>query len=871
MNFGLLHYTCRTARPFALILAGFFLAAGSARAESNTTFTVSGTLYGTNILYIGNTGTNNSLIVTGGGRVTNNTGYIGNTARANGNSALVTGTGSVWFSRGNLYIGYSGSVNRLTVSSGGRVVDTVGYIGYDAGASNNSVLVTGDGSVWSNRVSLYVGRNGSGCRLAVSNGGQVVNGNGYIGAATSAVNNSVLVTGARSLWSNRLALFLGQYGSDNNLTVSNGGRVVSGTGYIGYYTGANSNSALVTGNNSVWSNSGLLVGVFGSGNHLTVSDGGQMLVQSNAYIGWDSGNNTVLVEGEGSVWSNRNSLYVGHSGSANSLILSNGGRVVNTVGYIGYNASSKSNSVLVTGDGSVWSNRVSLYVGRNGSGNSLTVSNGGRVVNGNGYIGAATSAVNNSVLVTGARSLWSNRLALFLGQYGSDNNLTVSNGGRVVSGTGYIGYYTGANSNSALVTGNNSVWSNSSLLVGVFGSGNHLTISDGGQVMVNRDSYIGWGSESNSVLVTGTGSVWSSCGNLSVGNAGNTGNVVEVNDGGMLSSFALDVRTGNSAVLNNGSAEISGETAVSLTGGGNLYIGDTTGGSSLEILNGGRVAAGSTYIGRSSGADLNTVAVSGSGSQLAVSDLHVGYNGTRNTVTVSGGGHVSSSAGTTMASSYNRVTVTGIGSTWNSGGLLDIGFGNGEGNLWEVTDYGYTESDSAIVRSNATLRLTDGMFHTAISTVIELGGTLVGSGAIYGDVDCAGRIIVGEGSQIGLIAFDPALTLTETSGTYFSLAGNSSYDRIDVDGNITFAGTLNVEILGGFAPELGNAFNLFDWGGSASGTFSGTVLPALSGSLRWSTDRLYTEGIIEVVPEPAVIGLLSIGAAVALLFRRLTT
>ena len=71
-----------------------------------------------------------------------------------------------------------------------------------------------------------------------------------------------------------------------------------------------------------------------------------------------------------------------------------------------------------------------------GSGNSLVFSNGGIVADSSGYVGWASMASNNnSVLVTGAGSAWTNSASLAVGWFGS-GAVTVANGGTVAAATG---------------------------------------------------------------------------------------------------------------------------------------------------------------------------------------------------------------------------------------------------------------------------------------------------------------------------------------------------------------------------------------------------------------------------------------------------
>src|SRR5262249_22995845 len=109
--------------------------------------------------------------------------------------ALVTGSGSVWSNQFDLYVsGFGARSNRLVIEAGGWVSDDSGNIG-DTSASNSEALVTGAGSVWSNRTRLVIGNNGaSGNRLTVSNGAVVWSGSGSGG--TGGTSNQVTITGS---------------------------------------------------------------------------------------------------------------------------------------------------------------------------------------------------------------------------------------------------------------------------------------------------------------------------------------------------------------------------------------------------------------------------------------------------------------------------------------------------------------------------------------------------------------------------------------------------------------------------------------------------------------------------------------------------
>jgi len=523
-------------------------------------------------LYIGYLGLSNQLTVSNGALVFNdNWGWIGWNTTSSNNVVLVTGTGSVWSNSTVLCIGYSGAGNQLTVSDGALVRNSFGYIGFNISSRNNAVLVTGTNTVWRNPSPLYIGHYGAGNQLTVSNGALVRNSTGYIGNETSSSNNVVLVTGTGSVWSNSSDLYIGTSGAGNQLTVSNGARVHnSQDAYIGYLSDSSNNAVLVTGSGSVWKSGDnnwnvLYVGYYGAGNQLTVSNGARVF----DYEGWigrqtNSGNNAVLVTGTGSLWSN-SEMQVGVSGAGNQLTVSDGALVQNAGGFVGVNDSSSNNVVLVTGPGSRLEHSSALSIGYRGAGNQLTVSNGACLFNDWCTIGYNTSSSNNVVLVTGTGSVWSNSSSLDIGGSGAGNRLTVSDGALVRNSTGYIGWDTSSGNNAVLVTGTGSVWSNSSsLYVGYYGSSNQLHIVEGATAFAST-AYIGFyaGAVGNSIwLSNGTlvvSSLSISNGNAVAGWGTITGTVANwgtlTADGGTLSVSGSVTNYGTLRALNGGVAE----------------------------------------------------------------------------------------------------------------------------------------------------------------------------------------------------------------------------------------------------------------------------------------------------------------------------
>ncbi len=350
--------------------------------------------------------------------------------------------------------------------------------------------------------------------------------------------------------------------------------------------------------------------------------------------------NAVVIDTNGALVVNQSAvqvgsyLLVGDEGGGSALSITNGGTVYNGYGYIGLDTSASSNAVLVASSGSVWSNANDLYVGDEGAFNSLTIVSGGTVYNGIGYIGAAAGANNNTVVVSGPGSVWSNAARLFIGYSGSGNQLIITNGSTVLDAYGESGRNSPSSStNTVLVSGSGSVWDNATnMFVGIDGSDNTLTIANGG--MVNDLNGVLSGSNTstnNIVLVSGSGSVWS----------------------------------------NNNT----------------LYVGEDGAGNSLTITNGGTVYSPYGEIGVFSGSSNNTVLVTGSGSVWSNAiELVVGIGDSSNTLTIAGSGTVYSGYGYIgYGTDYNIVLVTDSGSAWNNAADLYVGV-NGVGNSLTITN-----------------------------------------------------------------------------------------------------------------------------------------------------------------------------------------
>jgi T5SS/PEP-CTERM-associated repeat protein len=268
------------------------------------------------------------LTISAGAKVTNNATTVimsKNGAGASNNTVLVTGTGSQWNLAGELRVGSAVRVNSMTISDSGVVNGTSARIGENAGSSNNTVVVSGSNSVWNLTDFLQVGSSGKQNSLIITNGGRVNSAgdsavpNSRLGLNGTAISNSVQIDGNGSIWNCSSNVVVGNNGSANFISVKNGGQFNSQAANIGAGVIANNNFVLVDGPGSLWiANGTVQLGVGGNNNQLTVSDGGEV-VAGNVDVSPVSGggaNNSVLVSNA--------TLFVTNSVSGASLRVGGG-------------------------------------------------------------------------------------------------------------------------------------------------------------------------------------------------------------------------------------------------------------------------------------------------------------------------------------------------------------------------------------------------------------------------------------------------------------------------------------------------------------------------------------------------------------------
>lgn len=572
------------------------------------------------------------------------------------------------------------------------------------------------------------------------------------------------------------------------LRLGDGGALTNADGMIGRESGERGIVTVTgtdgSGNASTWTNMGILrVGRLGTGT-LNILDGGLVTVADITYVGDVEGSQGIVTvsgqdaNGNASTWTGASDIVIGEFGSG-TLNITSGGQVSNQSGWIGSSAGSQG-IVTVSGIGangvaSTWTNNGDLLVGNDSNG-TLNIADGGKVVSVGGHIGANSDGVGQ-MLVSGTGSLWENSGRINVGLFGT-GTLRIENGASVASNDGVVG---ASGHGDVVVSGAGSTWINTQQLnIGSFGTGT-LRIENGANVISNQ-GYIG-ANNTGSAVVTGAGSNWLVTDfTMTVGNDGDGSLTIE--DGGRVRAeggFSLGVAAGaTSTVTLLGTSGRRGVLETSRIVGG-LGIVDFS-------LDGGILRATADNDFFFVDFDTRDIALGANGGIIDTDGHDIGISPRF----VGAGGLTKEGLGTltlTGANSYAGTTLV------NAGTLLVNG-------------------DQSAARGGMT---------------VFSGATLGGTGTIGGNVALLDGAILAPGESPGTLTINGNLSLAGGSILNYEFGqadvpGGALNDLVDVGGDLTLDGTINVTVPtgGSFGPGI---YRVFNYGGTLidNGLTLGTI------------------------------------------------
>ncbi|QBG47984.1 autotransporter domain-containing protein [Verrucomicrobia bacterium S94] len=594
---------------------------------------------GTATVTVGEVAADNTLTVADEVALSAGTTYIGRESSAS-NNLLTLESASAMDVNGMLYVGEEGADNGLWVQADSYLEANNAVVGFEDSADNNAILV--DAGVLGVYGDMVVGDGGSGNSLVVTNGGTVGANNFLIGVQSDSVGNRVVVDESGLSVGETLAVGYG--GSSNRMDILNAAEVSAVTGYVGYAAAANSNllvvadadlnvEALVVGNvsnrmNLVQVNEGGAVTldelIIAGTNSFELNDGGTLNVQAdfnaatNGFV-WNAGgglnvygaltgvtglesNRTLGVHG---TWDEAGTIAVGASTSGNQLNIT-ADAVIGSL-EVGVGSNAVDNAVAVSGDGAQLVTDSLVLGHASNSNNSVYVSSGGKVVL-NAADGLTIAGDNTFTFENGGWLMASNDFTV------PANGFVFGEGG-TFEVTGALSGMTNAldGSKALLLSGGTWDLGADALSLGATNGGTVLQVTDGG-TLTSAGADLGEAGDGNSVLIDHAD--WNNTGVLSIGETGSMNQLV-VTNGGYVSTDNLELGNqgdNNLVRVTDGSLAVSGDAVIGGTGTGNLLV--------LE--------GGADYSGG------NDFTISGAGNAVQISDT--AQLDVTQTLSVSGGG-----------------------------------------------------------------------------------------------------------------------------------------------------------------------------------------------------------------------------------------
>ena len=783
-----------------------------------------------------------------------------NTVSLAGGVLTVDSTVTTETGRG-LVIGQTGSDAAAVVNSSLQGFSTVyGTLGASVGSSgtlnvnSNYFNVTGSGAIYE----LIVGHGGIGT-INVSGGADVSVADSAVLGNLSTGTGNVSVSGSGSTWTSTNSLTIGGTGH-GALNIATGGHVANYFGYIGKLPGS-TGAVTVDGAATSWDSNFLYVGYEGSGT-LDILAGADVLVGAagvaHSFVGIRNGvSGEVTVDGMGSTWSTTGVLTMGYDNSTGG-----GGDATVTI---------QNNAVVTVGEDVHIGSTSQINVSGGGSldsGGDLMIDGGSLTATTNAQVDFVAGTFESGTTVTVA----SGATLTHTGMLDLQSNATM----QVHSGATYASYFTrvgttpGPAAQLLIDAPGTRVTSPSCCIDVGYGGAGVMTVTDGARVETPTGAVGSFGPGSIGTLTlsgraaNGDRSSWITSVGLNMGLSATSEGTIFIQDGGLLDAASLSVGTpGKGTVFVDGvhSTGVPSLLDVGVLDIGGGPFGNGTG--DVTVMNGGRIVGGSVNLAASGGAAALTITDADSALvQSGAATLTVGHAALGSaTVHVLDGGVVTSGTGPIIVAETGAVTLDGsvAQGRFNANGPMTVRGAVAVGDL-PTEAGGFLDVNAGLTIDGGTVQLRSGVVDANAITTMNGGALDFDGGTLH--VDAFNGNLLNEG---GTLAPGHSAGATAVSGNYTQRVGArleveisgviaGQWDTLAIGGNAVLDGTLEIKLIDGFEPVLGNSFTILTTNvGNVGDVFAMEILPVVNGV---TFDVVYNPKsvVLAVIEAPQLVG-----------------
>jgi hypothetical protein len=165
-----------------------------------------------------------------------------------------------------------------------------------------------------------------------------------------------------------------------------------------------------------------------------------------------------------------------------------------------------------------------------------------------------------------------------------------------------------------------------------------------------------------------------------------------------------------------------------------------------------------------------------------------------------------------------------------------------------------------IVAGGAHATFYDDVIQDGVLQVIKVGstnsvavfaGAFTGSGGSSGGGDIFFLGDLRPGNSPARVNFENSISFSATTSLEIELGGltpGAQFDMLEISGAATLDGILDVSLINGFAPALGNSFEILRAEGGIFGAFSDVMLPELATGLLWNVVYSNFSVLLQVMP-----------------------